>query len=156
MTFNNFDFVVGGVVVAVLGCGPKGSDSDSATGDTGAAMTTGGSPTEGPGESTGGATSESTGGGTTAGDACEDAFAAAQAFVNSHRACEVDADCTAYDAFCYPGATCGLVAVNKEADPATAKQLFGELDMACELCGADPCGAKVFCDAKQCAAAIDL
>lgn len=156
---------------ALVACGPKDSDSATAAGseETSMAMTTGSPPateaamtetgtptTSGSEATTSGSAATTSGAGGTTGDACEEALAAAKAFVEEHIACVEDADCRGYDAFCFPGGACGLVGVNKDADPATAKELFSALDLACQPCGADPCGAKSVCVAKRCETQIDL
>jgi hypothetical protein len=150
--------------LVLFACAPKDASTDGDTdASTGAATESATSmPTSTPTTS---ATATATDSGTTAAtDAattsaeltCEDARAAAQAFVESHKTCESDSDCTAYMSFCYSQTVCGSVAVNKDHDPKEAMQLFDALEDLCDDCGADPCGAGLRCVDKICTLSVEF
>jgi hypothetical protein len=82
--------------------------------------------------------------------ACMDVVANANAFIASNNACTNDEDCGSFNGFCFPGATCGGVAVNVDADESQWNAIHDGLEAECSPCGADPCGACSVCDGDVC------
>ena len=148
-----------------LGCAPPSKSlGGTGTGETEGDPSTSGK-TEGSdslsatGSQTDGGDSESdSGSGETSTAACEMVKAEAEAFVEQNQACQTHADCKMLDGICYQGSQqeCGSIGVNNEADEDVWDELHAQLETLCGECGANACGADVFCnDEGLCEASLN-
>jgi hypothetical protein len=126
--------------VFAISCAAEPDDGDTGAGSSSNASTAMATMAE---SST--ATTDDTAG-TEASPACISALEEADAFVMLFGMCNEDADCTSFNGFCYPLATCGGVAINAGADENEWNALHTALETECGNCGADPCGACAVCD----------
>jgi hypothetical protein len=140
-------------LLALATCGPKDTTTASDTGETG---TTGTTTTPTTAETTTAPTSSTATGTTETAATCADLRAEAVAFVEAHRDCAADEDCTSYFAWCIPENVCGGVAINTDHDPEQAMQLFMGLEEICADCGADPCGAGLRCVDNVCTLSVEF